>query len=128
MFMPAKLRTSLVWGSLSFSLAAGAAAQALIAYAAPDFAQHWFRQPMVLLAVHLGTLGFLIPLVFGVLTQFMPMLLGRTFAYERALPYLLSLLGLAVVGVWLYLGGWREGSLAWGAGLSVTAVVAASTR
>lgn len=125
MFMPAKLRTPLVWGSLSFSLAAGAAAQALIAYAAEDFAQHWFRQPMVLLAVHLGTLGFLVPLVFGVLTQFMPMLLGRTFAYERALPYLLGFLGLAVAGVWLYLGGWREGGLAWGAGLSVTAVVAA---
>jgi hypothetical protein len=115
----------LVWGSLPLSLLAGGFAQGLIAVAAPAFAQHWFRQPVVLLAVHLGTLGMLLLTLMAVLTQFMPMLLGQSFAFERVIAPLLVFLALAVLGVWAFLAGLRDSGLAWGAGLSVCAAAAA---
>jgi hypothetical protein len=124
MLPPSRLRTALVWGSLAFSLAAGGLAQAVLFVQAPYAATHWFRQAPLLLAVHLGTLGLLLLLVLGVLTQFMPMLMGKPMAWEGGLPALLAAVASCAVGVWAFLAGLRSGALAWVAGLGLTGLAA----
>ena len=110
-----ELSTPLFWASLAFSLACGLGSQLLMALHPLAFAEHWFRQPTVLLAVHLSTLGFLGVLVLGVLTQFMPMLLGRALGSALGAAACLAIFALSALLLFVHFGLWRSSPLAWAA-------------
>ena len=111
----AELTTALFWACLAAALACGLGSQMLLALDPQAFAVHWFRQPSVLLAVHLSTLGFLVLLVLGVLSQFMPMLLGRALASTLVAGLCLGLFFFSALLLLAYFAVWRSSSLAWAA-------------
>ena len=113
------LVTPLLWSSLGISLACGLAAQALLALAPQAFTEHWFRQPTVLVALHLTALGFVGILVLGVLTQLLPMLLGRGLGSTALVGAALALFGLGMAVLLGVFAGWRDPVPALAAGLGL---------
>jgi hypothetical protein len=117
----ARLETWLLWAGLCVSLLAGAAAQAMLAWLPGEFTQHWFRRGPVLLAVHLSTLGLLATLVLGVLTQFLPMLLGRALGSALLAGVCLGLFAASALGLWMGFAVGFSSAGAWAAGLGLLA-------
>ncbi len=110
------LPTRLFWGALAAGLGAGLAAQVLVAVRPGDFTLHWFREPVQLAALHLTTLGFVGLLILGVLTQFLPMLLGRGLGSIALSGAALGLFGAGLAALVAVFLGWRFPGPAWAAG------------
>ena len=113
------LVTPLLWSSLGFSLACGLVAQGLLALEPAAFTGHWFRQPLLLVALHLSTLGFVGLMILGVLTQFLPMLLGRGLGSAALAGAALAVFGLGLLLLLGVFAGWRAPGPALAAGLAL---------
>jgi hypothetical protein len=71
---PNQINPKLFWPALGLSLACALAGQFLLALRPEAFTLPWFRNPPVLLALHLTTVGFLSLLFLTVLLQAIPVL------------------------------------------------------
>lgn len=121
----AQLKTSLFWSCLGLSLASGLASQILLALNPEAFASHWFRNAQALLALHLSTLGFVGLLVLGVLSQFLPMLLGKPLKSSFAAALALGIFYASALLLWCFFAGHRLAWLGAMAGIGLPLSVAA---
>ncbi|MGH7442516.1 MAG: hypothetical protein ACREKE_07590, partial [bacterium] len=113
------LVTPLFWSCLGLALLCGTSAQVLLAWNPEAFAGHWFRQGTLLAALHLTTLGFIGILILGVLTQFLPMLLGKTLGSTSLVALALACFGLGMALLVGVFAGWRSSGPALAAGLAL---------
>lgn len=120
------LVTPFLWTSLGLSLACGFVAQVLLAHDPQAFTQHWFRQATVLVALHLTTLGFVGILILGVLTQFLPMLLGRSLGSTALAGAALAAFVLGFLVLIGLFAAWRAPLPAAAAGLALVSGSAAT--
>lgn len=98
----------LFWPFLALALASAMASQALLVWSPEAFTLHYFRQPLVLVAVHLSTLGFLGLVFLAVSTQALSVLLHQPrAAFGRSLAALAAF-GCGVLGLLAYFGAWRQ--------------------
>ena len=115
----APLKTSIFWASLGVSLGTGIAAQGLLAFDPAAFGGQWFRNSTVLLALHLSTLGFVGLLVLGVLTQFLPMLLGKALSSSFAAAVAMGTFFISALMLWCFFAAHRLQWLAASAGIGI---------
>ena len=108
---PAQVVPRAFWPALALAVLSGLAGQCLLAIRPGAFTLHYFRNPWMLAAVHLSSLGWLGTLFLAVLLQAQAVLSHQAQPRARrgwAGPYLFHA---GALGLVVYLAGWREAPL-----------------
>lgn len=103
---PGQIYPRLFWPLLALSLLSGLAGQLILALRPQAFTLHYLRNPTVLVAVHLTTLGFLATLFLAITVQALSVLFHRPHAWPALSAWGE---GLFLGGAWslaAFLGGW----------------------